>query len=246
MPYKKLIDGFHLFQQGYLKSEKGQNYKELVERGQKPEALVIACSDSRIDPAILTHSDPGEFFAVRNIAALVPPYNHAGTLQGTSSAIEYAVRHLEVKHIVILGHSGCGGINALATNNYQATSHHSFQFLHDWLNIGLKAKEQVFKNFECSSDREKRRILEQATILVSIENLLSFPWIKDKCDREKLYIHGWYFDMVGGDLLEYNMIKNAFKNITDTTVKPSFLKNKPDFVSFLKNYTQNCPCHAKD
>jgi carbonic anhydrase len=245
VPYKKLIDGFHRFQQGYLESEKGKEYQDLVEHGQKPETLVIACSDSRIDPAILTHSDPGEFFAVRNVAALVPPYNNAGTLHGTSSAIEYAVRHLEVKHIVILGHSSCGGVNALATDNYQATNHHNFQFLHDWLNIGMKAKEQVFTKFECSSDAEKMRILEQATILISIEILLSFPWIKDKCDREELQIHGWYFDMTEGQLLEYDAENTFFEKIAPTGGIPPFLKNKPDLDTFLKNYTKSCICHAK-
>ncbi len=245
MPYKKLIDGFRLFQEEYIHSEKGDYYKNLVEHGQKPDTLVIACSDSRIDPAILTHSDPGEFFAVRNVAALVPPYNNGGKLRGTSSAIEYGVRHLEVGHIVVLGHAGCGGVNALATDNYQVTNNHDFQFLRDWLNIGAQAKEQVFQRFECSSDAEKIRALEQATILVSIENLLSFPWIKDKCDREELQIHGWYFDMEEGQLLEYTPINSCFEKIGCSESGATFLKAKPDLDIFLENYTQSCPCHTK-
>ena len=245
MPYTKLIEGFRIFQKGYFESEKSAYYKKLVEEGQKPETLVIACSDSRIDPAILTHSDPGEFFAIRNVAALVPPYNNGGKLRGTSSAIEYAVRHLEVKHIVILGHAGCGGVNALATNNYQATNYHDFQFLRDWLDIGLKAKEEVFQKFDCSSDTEKHRILEQATILTSIGNLLSFPWIKDKCDREELQIHGWYFDMMTGELLEYSAESACFEKVSINEDTAQFLKDSPNLNTFLQSYTQSCSCHGK-
>lgn len=242
MTYSKLISGFHLFQDNYLQSE--NNYQDLVENGQRPETLVIACSDSRIDPAILTSSDPGEFFAIRNVAALVPPYNNGGKLRGTSSAIEYAVRFLKVKHIIILGHSGCGGINALATDNYQVGNNHNFQFLHDWLNIGLKAKEEVFQKFECSSEEETNSILGQATILTSIENLLTFPWIKDKCNREELQIHGWYFQMSKGELLEYNNIESAFKEIAYNKISTEFLKENPNLAEFLENYRKNCGCHG--
>ncbi|GJL85408.1 MAG: carbonic anhydrase [Micavibrio sp.] len=245
MPYKKLIDGFHLFQKEYTSSEKGAYYKKLIGREQKPETLVIACSDSRIDPAILTHSDPGEFFGIRNVAALVPPYNNAGLLRGTSSAIEYAVRHLEIKHIVILGHEGCGGVNALATGNYQATSNHNYQFLHHWLDIGAKAKEEVSHKLHDAQDEVKTRALEQATILVSMENLLSFPWIKDKCDREELQIHGWYFDKSEGQLLEYNAKNELFEKVGDSEAAPFFLKDKPNLNTFLKNYMQNCACRTK-
>lgn len=245
MPYKKLVEGFYHFQKDYFKSEKKLQYQELVEEGQKPETLVIACSDSRIDPAILTNSDPGEFFAIRNVAALVPPYKSTSVLRGTSSAIEYAVRFLEVKHIVILGHSGCGGINALATGNYQVGNNHNFQFLNRWLGIGEKAKEEVFKKFHCSHEEEKIRILEQATILTSMENLLCFPWIKDKCDREELQIHGWYFDMITGELLEYNTEQKAFEKINYSDTPPVFLREAPDLSAFLENYTKNCACSSQ-
>ena len=244
MSYKKLVDGFDGFQKEIIQSEEKNYYKELLEQGQKPEVLIIGCSDSRIDPAILTNSNPGEFFAIRNVAALVPPYHNGGKLRGTSSAIEYAVRFLNVKHIIVLGHEKCGGVEALATGNYQATHYHNFQFLHDWLNIGIEAKEQVFKELECSSDEKKIRALEQATILTSISNLLTFPWIKSKCDAEELQIHGWYFDMKQGALLEYNVQREGFSKLCNHKQSPHFIKENPSLSAFIKKYAQECTCHS--
>ncbi|MCB1579861.1 MAG: carbonic anhydrase [Rhodospirillales bacterium] len=243
MAYKKLLDGFSLFKKDYFHSKKGEAYQKLVAEGQKPETLVIACSDSRIDPAILTYSDPGEFFAVRNVAALVPPYNNGGLLRGTSSAIEYAVRFLQVKHIVILGHAGCGGIGALATGNFQVTEYHNFEFLHHWLGIASEAKEQVFSVLSFAGEKQRTKALEQASILVSLENLRSFPWIKDKYERQELQIHGWYFDMKEGQLLEYNVEKGLFEDIRqDQAKKMSSLPSAYDLSRFLKKYAQTCAC----
>lgn len=242
MPYQKLIKGFAKFKEDYFQSDRRDEYQKLVEEGQKPETLVIACSDSRIDPAILTHSDPGEFFAVRNVAALVPPYNNGGLLRGTSSAIEYAVRQLQVKHIVILGHAGCGGINALVTGNYQATEHHSFQFLHHWLRIAGDAKDAIDQKLKNADDAEKIKALEQASIVVSLENLLSFPWIKARYDSGDLHIHGWYFDMKAGNLLEYNAERASFEDVTDHSLSAIKLGNTDHLEHFLKNYSKNCNC----
>lgn len=242
MPYKKLIEGFEKFREDYFRSDKRVAYQKLVEEGQKPETLVIACSDSRIDPAILTNSNPGEFFAVRNVAALVPPYNNGGLLRGTSSAIEFAVRQLQVKHIVILGHAGCGGINALATGNYQATENHRFQFLHHWLNIAGQAKDAIYTQLKTAPETEKIRALEQAAIVVSLENLLSFPWIKARHDSGSLHIHGWYFDMKTGALLEYNPAQGSFENITSRTEISPAPDNADYLIRFLEHYSKNCYC----
>ena len=203
MSYKKRIDGFERFRKDY--SETSADYKKLLEEGQKPDILVIACSDSRIDPAILTRSDLGELFAVRNIAALVPPYTH-GEENGTRAAIEYAVRSLRVRHIVVLGHAGCGGIRALATGDPP-----HFQFLHPWLQIGLEAKQALYSTLKNAPKSEKIKALEQAAIVLSLENLFSFPWIKAKHDD--LHLHGWYFDLKECALLEYNPQNAEFENI---------------------------------
>jgi carbonic anhydrase len=240
LTYKKLIEGFRLFKQDYFESGRSDFYQNLVEHGQKPDTLVIACSDSRIDPAILTNGDPGEFFAIRNVAALVPPYNCGENLQGTSSAIEYAVRFLNVKHIIVFGHAKCGGIEALASGNYQAPDQKKFQFMEPWLNIGLEAKQQVFKALDAEPLEEKIRALEQATIINSMANLLSFPWVKERCARQAIEIHGWYFDMASGELLEYNQNQQGFLNIDDDMNKTNLLESKPSLNAFIKNYAHKC------
>jgi len=236
MPYKKLIAGFHIFKKNYFQSKDKELYQNLVDHGQKPETLIIACSDSRIDPAILTHSTPGDFFAIRNVAALVPPCNNTGILHGTSSAIEYAVRQLKVGHIVILGHAGCGGVNALATENYKAIDNNDFQFLHHWLGIAATAKEKVYNVLGEADDSTKTKALEQASILVSMENLLSFPWIKDKYTAKEVQIHGWYFDMKKGDLLEYNPATFRFEEARQHDSTEALLEEGLNIDSFLKNY----------
>lgn len=152
------------------------------------------------------------------------------------------MRHLEVKHIVILGHAGCGGINALATGNYQATSNHNFQFLHHWLNIGSEAKEKVHALLNDMPEQQKIKALEQVSILVSMENLLSFPWIKSKHSGGDIQIHGWYFDMTAGELLEYSEKDMLFEKINPRKTSADSSKNKPDLDTFLKNYKQLYAC----
>ncbi len=240
MTYNKLIEGFRLFKQDYFDSGKSEFYQDLVKHGQKPDTLVIACSDSRIDPAILTNGDPGEFFAIRNVAALVPPYNCGESLQGTSSAIEYAVRFLNVKHIIVFGHAKCGGVDALASGNYHAPDQKKFEFMERWLNIGLNAKQQVFKALEVAPMDQRIRALEQATIVNSMTNLLSFPWINERCARQDIEIHGWYFDMEEGALLEYDQNQHCFSNIDDGASKARILEDKPSLSAFIENYAHKC------
>ncbi len=237
MPYKKLIDGFRVFQADYLTANNKDEFQKLVLEGQKPTTLVIACSDSRIDPAIITNSKPGDFFAVRNVAALVPPYDNSDSLHGTSSAIEYAVRFLQVKHIVILGHANCGGIQALATNNYAIDTDSSFHFIEQWLNIAKDAKELVSKQFATYDQTTQTRILERAAILVSLHNLLTFPWIADKCQANELNIHGWFFDINASELLEYDCESASFIDVLKHEITP--LTTHPDMTAFLSN----CDCH---
>ena len=170
---------------------------------------------------------------------LSPPFNNGGLLRGTSSAIEYAVRFLKVKHIVVLGHAGCSGINALATGNFQVTEHHDFQFVPHWLNIGLDAKNEIFGQFESFSENERIKLLEQAGVLVSMQNLLSFPWIKAEHHNGELNIHGWYFDMKKGELLEYNRVEGQFFPLRpeQETTPQDALKNET--VQYLEFFLGN-------
>lgn len=192
------IAGFKRFQQKYFDPH-GQRFAPLID-GQNPKVLVIGCSDSRVDPAILTGCDPGELFVVRNVANLVPPCKHDHHHHGVSAALEYAVCHLEVERIIILGHSGCGGIGALM---HGISNGRPAEFIGPWVKIAERAKEQVLKELPNKDMAAQSRACEQAAILVSLENLLSFPWISDRVESGSLLLHGWYFDISIGQLYSY-------------------------------------------
>jgi carbonic anhydrase len=209
MPFKHLISGYKSFRKNYFGG--GRNlFSALIRDGQAPETLVISCSDSRTDPAILTSSSPGDMFVVRNVAAIVPPYKTDSSHHGTSAAIEFAVRTLKVKHIVVMGHSFCGGCQALAEKEVLKGQ---YEFLSRWMEIGNPALEKVEKELGLAPPDIKRRALEQAVVLVSLENLLTFPWIKSAVDAKAIDLHGWYFDLDNGELLNYNAATKVFEEI---------------------------------
>lgn len=218
MTFKRLINGFRDFQNEYFKSD-SDLFEKLVNDGQSPEALVIACSDSRIDPAILTRSEPGDIFSVRNVAAMVPPYTADTRYHGTSSAIEYAVKALKVKYIIVMGHQHCGGIRALAQS--PDTEEDEDSFIQQWISIGRRARKAVHSILEDSSEDEQLRALEQSSILVSLNNLLSFPWVREAVEAGHLHLHGWYFDMTHGKLLGYNPETMHFEDILKSQNLPA-------------------------
>lgn len=205
-PIARLIAGFHSFHGSYFEG-RSDLYRRLAAQGQQPKVLVVACSDSRVDPAILTHSRPGDLFIVRNVAAIVPPYQADGRHHGTSAAIEFAVRGLKVEHIVVLGHALCGGVRALAEPLAAAGQ---FEFLSDWVRIATPARQAVEHYLAGGPAERTREGLEQATLLVSLRNLLSFPWIEAAVRDRRLTLHGWYFDLVGGLLLAHDVTSGRF------------------------------------
>jgi carbonic anhydrase len=208
-PIEKLKNGFERFKNEFheINSQKSVEYTKLVKEGQQPKILMIACSDSRVAPEILFHVDPGDLFTVRNIANLVPPYEMDGHRHGVSAAIEYAVDYLRVEHIIVKGHANCGGIAALMKKGAVG------DFISPWMSISNKAREEVLNVFPDLTDEEKRSACEKASILVSLENLLTFPFVKDKHEGGKLRIHGWYFDMNKGELLSFHQESKRFQKI---------------------------------
>ncbi|MBF0269379.1 MAG: carbonic anhydrase [Alphaproteobacteria bacterium] len=198
----RLIAGFKSFKATYYE-QRPERFQSLVERGQNPRTLVIACSDSRADPAILTNSEPGELFVIRNVASLVPPYQPEGRMLGTSSAIEFAVRDLAVRHIVVLGHSNCGGIEAL--QRIAKGEEPQREFLANWVSIACEAS-----NCKDKSVGDANEIGRQA-VVVSLTNLKTFPWIAEPHAKKELSLHGWWFDMGKGALWAYNEFKGAFE-----------------------------------
>lgn len=202
---KRFIAGFKRFQRNYFCSD--HNLFELLREGQAPRALVIACSDSRVDPALLTDCNPGDIFVIRNVANLVPPYGPDNNYHGVSAAIEYAVTCLEVEHIIILGHCHCGGISSLMQS---PGAEGKGEFIGNWMAIADKARMRVLHDLPGASVEVQERACEQAAILISLENLLSFPWIAERVDQQKLTLHGWYFDLENGALSGYDVEAEAF------------------------------------
>ena len=217
MPFRKFVQGYRDFYKNYFQSDSSV-YDELVRRGQSPETLVIACSDSRADPALITGSQPGDLFVVRNVAAIVPPYRHDTTHHGTSAAIEFAVKTLKVKHIVVLGHSMCGGIMALANREMASQE---YEFITQWMDIAAPARDAVEAELGDASPPIKQRALEQSVILVSLNNLMTFPWIAAKMQAGELQIHGWYFDLKSGQIFRYKEKTQSFEKLAATLIGQS-------------------------
>jgi carbonic anhydrase len=220
MSFDKLVEGFRSFQSDHFTGD-SELYQKLIMEGQSPEALIIACSDSRIDPGIVTKADAGDIFSVRNIAALVPPYAAPDRKEhSTSAAIEYAVGALKVQYIIVMGHALCGGIRALAESEGDLKSRKDF--VSRWISLGSKARDMVRKALPDAGIEEQARVLEQASILVSLKNLMTFPSVKKAVEEGRLQLHGWYFDIPNGKILGYDNATRKFKNIL-TNIEPAVM-----------------------
>ena len=190
MVIEKLIAGFKRFKGSYYTGQ-SELYSSLVENGQSPDALVIACSDSRVDPAIITKAEPGQLFVVRNVANLVAPYQSDNPNTGTSAAIEFAVRDLKVGHIIILGHTHCGGIRRLCNRTGEKEPR---EFIDSWMSI---VENDI--TFDLQGE-ELLRNVEKQVIKISLDNVLSFPWVKSRVDSGMLEINGRLFDLEAGEI----------------------------------------------
>ena len=183
---EKFIEGYRKFRDTYFR-ENEDFIHDLMAKGQKPAALMIACSDSRIDPSLKFDVSPGEMFIVRNVANLVPPFEQGGKYHGTSAALEFAVRALEVEHVIVMGHARCGGIHALMNTP------RSGDFVGSWMQIAERARTRAVA--ARLPPAQAQQLCEHEAVKVSLENLLTFPWVKDAVDAGKLKLHGWYFDL---------------------------------------------------
>ena len=205
---ENLLAGFKGFQKEYFEGD-NRLYASMKD-GQPAKTLMIACCDSRVDPAILTGCNPGDLFIVRNVANLVPHCESAGHYDGTSAALEFAVNSLNVENIIVMGHANCGGINAL----WEGDGDEPSQFIQSWVSIAQRAKDKVQLESNTLSPKQQLRACEQEAILVSLENLLSFSFIKERVELGVLSIHGWYFDIKGGDILTYEPQQNKFISVS--------------------------------
>lgn len=206
----RLMAGFRKFRDKYFANEHPLYQRLTAGLGhQNPKTLIIGCSDSRVDPAIITSASPGELFIVRNVANLVPPYEKGGGFHGVSAAIEFAVVNLMVENVIVLGHRQCGGIRALMLNQQDKPS----SFVDQWVNIAQEAKQKVLQKFPTETDDNLCRHGELESIVTSLKNLRTFPFVQSAMQDRGLAIMGIYFDLELGQLLEFDEDLDSFKNI---------------------------------
>jgi len=202
----QLIAGYHRFRSGYYEKNR-QRLVDLAHTGQSPKVAVIACCDSRVDPAVITDSTPGSLFVIRNVANLVPPCEGEGAWHSTSAALEFAVRSLEVEHIIVLGHARCGGIRALLEVEDDGQEN---TFITDWMSIAESARKRTLDRTDLNTLDERIYACELDAIRISLANLETFPWIQERIAKSRLQLHGWYYDMAPGDLLCLDAESGAF------------------------------------
>ncbi len=193
----RLIAGYHRFRiQGWTPNR--ERWAALRD-GQQPEIMVIACSDSRVDPAQVFDVDPGEIFVVRNVAALVPPFETAPGHHGVSAALEFAVQVLGVREIVVMGHGMCGGCKAALTQELHGTEPGEGGFIADWIGLLDEAREPIAREHGIEG-RVAERAMEQAGVKVSLANLRTFPCIRRKEATGELSLRGAFFAISDGQL----------------------------------------------
>jgi carbonic anhydrase len=206
MPFPpRLIEGYHDFLDGRLRHEQDR-YRELAEVGQSPEVMVIGCCDSRVSPEVIFDARPGELFVVRNVANIVPPYEPDGHAHGVSAALEFGVAALKVKHIVVLGHARCGGVKAFAEN---AEPLSPGDFIGNWMRLMAPAAAKAGPQRDLSWPDYLAR-LEQANVGNSLDNLKTFPRLRQLIETGQVAIHGAYFGVATGELLMRDERTGAF------------------------------------
>lgn len=197
--FKNLLDGYRRFRAGpYVEQRK--RYDLLANKGQAPKIMIIACSDSRVDPTRVFDTEPGQAFVVRNVANLVPPYQPDDAQHGASAAIEYAVTILKVHHIVIFGHASCGGIQASLDGRFDSAEHGSGGFIGSWMAMIKPARDRIRAAAALSPDIDAAQALELEAIRISIANLRCFPFVAAAEAAGDLKIQGSYFDIADGIL----------------------------------------------
>ena len=202
----KLVQGYRRYRDGEYQHSRPL-IEDLVARGQRPQIAVVACSDSRVDPAILFQADPGDLFMVRNVANLVPPMEEGGTYHGTSAALEFAVLGLGVKHIAVLGHAHCGGIRMMMQPDPYDSA---FKFVPAWVSMLTAAHRRVVATMAQADEATRVRACEQNAVLVSLENLTTFPWVNERVESGELQLHGLYVDIAGPTLSAYDWEAGKF------------------------------------
>ena len=203
-----LLDGYRRFRETGWKRER-ERWSELAE-GQSPKVMVIACSDSRVDPAQIFDARPGSVFVVRNVANLAPPYETSAGYHGVSAALEFAVTQLEVEEIVVLGHGSCGGCAAALTGQFDGAQSGQGRFIADWVRMLSEPRDKVRGRYP-QLNGEAFLEMELEAVRVSVANLRTFPWIAEREQAGRLTIHGAHFSIAEGRLTLLDEAEETFR-----------------------------------
>ena len=205
--FATLISGYHRFRDREWQEERDR-WSELAE-GQSPKVMVIACSDSRVDPATIFDARPGEMFVVRNVANLVPPFEPDRNYHGVSAALEFAVTQLEVEELVVMGHGFCGGCAAALTGQFDDAGHGQGHFIAHWIEMLADAREKI-RAEHATLDRQAFLEMELEGVRLSLRNLMGFPWVRERVESGRLTLHGAYFAIADGVLHVLDEATGAF------------------------------------
>ena len=206
--FTDMIDGYRRFRETGWARERDR-WSELAE-GQSPKVMIIACSDSRVEPAIIFDASPGEMFVVRNVANLAPPYETTGGYHGVSAALEFAVTQLEVEEVVVLGHGFCGGCAAALTRQFEGAASGEGRFIGNWVSMLAAARERVRAEHE-ELDRDAFLAMELEAVKVSLANLRTFPFVAEREAAAKLSLHGCHFSIAEGRLYMLDEAEDTFR-----------------------------------
>ncbi|ACB94829.1 carbonic anhydrase [Beijerinckia indica] len=216
-----LVEGYEAFLTGRFKQER-DHYRHLAEAGQKPRVMLIGCCDSRVSPEVIFDVDHGDIFVVRNVAALVPPYHPNNDLHGTSAALEFGIMGLRIEHIVVMGHARCGGIKNFAhadADPYQRPLS-SGDFIGKWMSLIEPAAARLGHARDPLEKYVEDLALE--SIIQSLINLRTFPWIKNLEERGIIKLHGAYFDIANAVLRVFDPLKERFVAISSAIHAEAF------------------------
>ena len=203
-----MIEGYRRFRETAWKRER-ERWSELAE-GQSPKVMVLACSDSRVEPAQIFDARPGEMFVVRNVAALAPPFETTGGYHGVSAALEFAVTQLEVEEVLVLGHGFCGGCAAALTGEFDDAQHGEGHFIAAWVEMLNEARAKV-RSENPRLSREAFLAMELEAVKVSLTNLRTFPWVIERERAGRLALHGGHFSISEGRLYLLDEAENTFR-----------------------------------
>ncbi len=204
-----LIAGFREFRgQDFPRLQ--DQYRTLAQEGQRPRALVVSCCDSRVDPQLIFKAGPGDLFIVRNVANLVPPYAPTDDYHGTSAALEFGVKGLAIPHLVVMGHTACGGVQALMAGGAPSDPGAKSDFIANWMAIAASVRENLHAD---QSHPHHHHAAEEEVIRLSLRNLRTFPWIAERVAAGTLALHGCLFDIQEADLLFLDPADDRFKSV---------------------------------